>query len=591
MATVSIVPLFLSAVLGSAPAPAARPPDDPSVLLDEYDSCGHTCTYTIARWKGRQVGWHEVKDLVGPAAEGTHSFSDLADACRKLGLFPVGAEVSRARLMELRGPAIAHLAWVDRSGTGRSHYVVAVEWDAQGVYVLDPPYPVKLRRWERFEATWTGKMLLFADSPEHAGQLRAALTSPTEYRLLRWMLPVVAALLGISAVLLLPRTWVKRLASRVSVLAGQVKRLEVIARGARRLGLSFRRKRAFWIAVTASLVALASAAAFLCFGWTSVFAKEPRLETPDAVVELGEFTPGEHDVQIVLRNAGRLPLIIDRIESSCSCAVADKPGRIEPGGSGKVGLTLGVSPGRRYADLAVFSNDPRGPQQITLHWFGAPKPELYPPRIVAASAPAGQAYERLVRVAYPGGLSAVSPEVIGFESDVPGIEIEVGKNDPMAFRAGSASPAGGTVGYLDLWLRIADPGEPRTIETRCRLNVRYGHQDYTLSLPVKLNFVGNLCAEPGRILFSAPTLAGLLGKKRQIRLYGANGSGELKVAAHPDWLRCRLSADSTIGPALELEVADAPDRLCEGGQIVVRTGTTRGGETSIGVYTFALKNE
>jgi len=100
-----MIDLLLSVVLASALPPGGSPPDDSAVTLDDYSACGHTCTYVIARWKGCAVEWGQVKELVGPPTDGMHTFSDLADACRKLGLFPVGAEVTRTRLMELH----AHL--------------------------------------------------------------------------------------------------------------------------------------------------------------------------------------------------------------------------------------------------------------------------------------------------------------------------------------------------------------------------------------------------------------------------------------------------------------------------------------------------
>ena len=151
----------------------------------------------------------------------------------------------------------------------------------------------------------------------------------------------------------------------------------------------------------------------------------------------------------MFKNTGGMTLHVTKYQSSCSCAAPSGPSEIAPGESKPLEVVLNGSPGSRYADLFIHSNDPQSPRQITFHWNGAAVPWLLEPSIVR-QVHIGQPLEETITIAYPGGFSSESPMFDRFECDYPGLKIEPAAGNRSAKLTSAQTGGPATIGYRDL---------------------------------------------------------------------------------------------------------------------------------------------
>ena len=112
----------------------------------------------------------------------------------------------------------------------------------------------------------------------------------------------------------------------------------------------------------------------------------PRLAFARRFQDLGEFVPGKHDVKITMRNVGGEALEVNKVRSTCSCAIVKKPSAVAPGESATCIVSLGVTPGPRQADMLFYTNDPSGPQRLSLLWHGSADPVFSPRQVFCGAA-------------------------------------------------------------------------------------------------------------------------------------------------------------------------------------------------------------
>ncbi len=569
------------------PLLAASTQEASVALLDDYSACGQVCVYAVARLKDVPAEFEHVKNVVGPPQGGRHSLAEIERAARDLGLFPIAASADRSRLRGFPMPAIAHMKHSFFDHASGFHFVVLLATRENGAVVLDPPFRTAFVPWKTFEAAWTGHLLLFADSADDAGKWRACFESVADDRLKVWL--VFSGSLLLFAVLITIQ-W-DSCRALVGSAARAARRLKRLAGGVGS-GQDLRRRRAMRTGLCVLGIVLIGVTSAALGRWLVPPKKGPKLKTSGESVDLGEFTPGEAKTTISLANAGDQTLRIERIATSCGCAVPAAPSEIAPGDTANVELSLAVTRGPRNADMVVYSNDSGGPHQLTIRWHGSAVPQLFPPRVFAQGVALDSTYERAVHIVYPGGPFAIVPEVVRFECDTRGITMRVGKNDASAFRiARTLHDSKTTVGYLDLDLRVESPTEPKEIDCSCRITVQYGKGKHVLTLPLKISFVGKVRAEPDAIVFSESQASAIVGRERRIKvtLDPSLAPSTPQVKESPAWLACELDRESSTQYVLRARVRREPGDPCEKGRIVITAGPAKSSEISVDVLTFALR--
>jgi hypothetical protein len=568
-------------------------PEPPVVALDEYARCGQTSLYVVCRLKDKSVSWARVVELLGESPDGQHSFEQIAAAGERLGLRVLGAQLSEASIQGLSPPAILHFEF-DAGGTGgsstsaaganiRRHLAVAMAWDAEGVWLLDAPFPATKVPWRRLNRIWTGRALLFPDTAEEEQALRAALASPWERPLSNALL-LALTLVFLSVVLVAARP---RLAAALAHAA------RALPNGWQALSPAWNLRRPLGQRMLVAAVSVGSlgGTGVVWYAWANWPEPAPRLEVPQEVIDLGELAVGEQQVEVPLRNVGSAPLEFKEIPSTCTCAAPEHPEPLGPREARPLKVKLQVSPGPMSVELTLATNDPRGPRYVTLRWHGPAEPGLYPPS-VAGSAAVGKAYERTVRVTYPGGLSAVAPEFVRFECDVAGVDMQVNGNDPLAFRTAAVPSAVTTAGYLDLRLHVPAARTAMTLDTAGHIVLRYGGAEHRLRLPIRVDFREGLRAEPDSVLFAAVSSEELIGQARTVRLYGEPASEELRVVHAPAWLECEVAEGPDWSHRLALRVKEARAELAAGADVVVlEDGQERQLVVEVGTVTVTMATQ
>jgi hypothetical protein len=304
------------------------------------------------------------------------------------------------------------------------------------------------------------------------------------------------------------------------------------------------------------------------------------------LLDLGEFVPGQRASAIVLRNRGRSPLKIDRVSSTCACAAGRPPAVLDPGKDGELRIVLNVASGIGSADLEIHSNDPQSPTRLSLSWHGSAKPDLYPSTDSAVGLSMDSPFERVIRIAYPGGIGTQVPILTSFSCDAPQVTVAQIDNSPIAFRSNFDATPRKTLGYLSLRLRVAPPASPGVLDAVGRLGVKYGEQTFSLKLPIHLIFTQARHAQPGTILFAAQRAADLIGKKRTVDLIGVESAEATSIAQKPDWLDCDVAMGET-NARLTVVLKEAPQTTTEPAIIFVQTPT--GEKIGINVRTLATE--
>src|SRR5205823_13715854 len=98
----------------------------------------------------------QITELVGPLGpDRTHSFEDLSRAAGELGMMPIGLRADRKTLDTLPMPAIIQVR-DPAHPEERPHLVMLLKTEADGVLLLDAPFPPYFLPEKAFERAWTG---------------------------------------------------------------------------------------------------------------------------------------------------------------------------------------------------------------------------------------------------------------------------------------------------------------------------------------------------------------------------------------------------------------------------------------------------
>jgi Peptidase C39 family/Protein of unknown function (DUF1573) len=554
--TRNMIPLTLSILLAGVPlAEPTVPSTEEAINWDDYAPCGLVSLYLTCQMQDKAVSWEEVKKLVGPPRpDGELNFANLATAASQLGMHPVGLEVSRASLHNLPMPAIIQVR-DPQYPDELPHFLVLLRPEADGVRLLDAPFPPYFLPEDRFQLAWTGKILVFAQDEKQAQQIRDFTNSSTATPWINW------GLLGGGAILLsvlgvMGRPWRSKVSSTPSTAA-------TIGTPDRRFAGSMKKP----LFIAGSLLFLTAVFSSLPFLPVFLRAKEvpPRCEFDAQVMNLGELTPGTHSIQVPIKNSGSKPLQITQASSNCSCcAVVRSPDQIEPQQSTTLDTQLQVIPGTRTIQVTVESNDPEGPKHILLYWHGKAEPKLLPRWISATNVPLDHPYERTVKLIYPGGKSALVPHLKSYQCDRQGVEVHEGRNDPLSSKFTTLGLLTNIIGEMELHVRIQPPSKPEHLQAYCKLLLTYGKDEQTINLPLIISFAGGqLAPDVSSVTFSAAHHEELLSQERLVRIPDQDPRGEINVSNAPSWLSCEIQRTTDKAHLLRLKVVSVPPALPE----------------------------
>jgi hypothetical protein len=552
-----MIPLTLIMLLAGTPlAEPAVPMTEEAINWDDYAPCGLVSLYLICQMHDKSVSWEKAKELVGrPGPGGELSFADLATAASQLGMHPLGLEIGREALDVLPMPAIIQVHDA-RYPDEIPHFLVLLRPEADGVWLLDAPYAASFLPEDRFQQSWTGRILVFVRDEQEAQQINGLAYGTLE---LQW---VVRGLV-VSAVLLL------LILAIISLILRNKSRNIPLVKLAN--GLFYRRSPRFLsqtrrLSIAAALLFVAAAVSLLLYSFVIRRYNDmpPRCEFNEQTILLGEFTPGEHSIRVPIKNTGNHSLNITQVTSNCSCcAVVHSPSLIEPRQNTMLDVQLTVIPGPRSIQLTVQSNDPDGEKHVVLSWQGKAKPMLVPRWVAASNAPLDRPYERTIRLVYPGGKSALVPHLKSWECDHQGVEVLEGRNDPLATKFSTSGILTNILGEMELHLRIHPPSKPEYIQTICKLSMAYGNDIQTINLPLLLSFSGwgQLVPDVSSVTFSAIRRENLLSQERLVSIADQAPLGEISISDAPRWLTCEIHRKSEGHHLLRLKVVSVPSVL------------------------------
>ena len=399
----------------------------------------------------RTVGIRESRRKY--SSEGELNFANLASAASQLGLHPVGLDADRAALHDLPMPAIVQVH-DPKYPDELPHFLVLLRPEADGVRLLDAPYPDYFLPEDRFQQSWTGKIMVFASDEQEAQQIHNNASGSNDLRWIIWgLVAALAVLIGLLSV-----TWRPRY-SKIGILPA-TESLKPHA-----VGII---KRPTLLIVCLLFVLIASV---FSLGFFAIFHRDknvsPCCEFDKQVMDLGELTPGMHNIHVPIKNSGNKPLHITQAISSCSCcAIVQRPDLILPEQNAAIETQLTVTPGTRTIQLTVESNDPEGSKHLLLYWHGKTQPTLLPRRISATNVPLDHSYERTIKLIYPGGKSALVPHLKDYQCDRQGVEVHEGRNDPLSSKFTTLGLLTNIIGEMELHCassRLADLKTSRPI--------------------------------------------------------------------------------------------------------------------------------
>lgn len=565
--------LFVTAAFGTEAA----------VSLDQYN-CGATSLYTVARLKGISVTWERVRAVIGQAdRQHLHSFQDLDMAARACGLHAVALRASHPALEDLPLPAILQ---VKSPMALQPHFLVAIATRSDGAWILDPPHPHTFVHWPVLDKVWTGAVTLLLTEDE----LQAFEARQSKALLARHLFITGSAVASACLLLLVIGVLRKRRWAWPAPLEWSKMMTRVDAKKSPELpGGEFDIRRRWFrvgFAVVLSGCALGLAFARLGHIWTVPARLSVAREGRD--VDLGELKRGSHKLTLPVTNSGGARLLFRAIDSSCSCVSAKGPTYVEPGETGQIRVEVNVSRGPGRATLRLNTSDPMGPTFITVAWFGAAKPVLIPSRVVERHA-CDTLFERIVDISYPTDpLTEVAPIVKSIQCDAPAIQVTSANGRPTdEAPEDRCSRQRLSSGVLSLVVRARRPATGRTLNGTAIIGVNYGNGEYTLRLPIHIEFAEAVTARPTGALFSAYTSSSLVGRKRAVHLTSEKEPSQFSVCYCPQFARCRILPLSDHSASLEIEIVARPEANAAE-DIIIATGRPTRGEVHVRTMVFAL---
>ena len=536
-----------------------------SVQLDDYEACGATSLYAVARLLGRTVEFDQVRSLLGEAINGLHSFQSIVDASKQIGLHAVGLKLGELPTSSAAYPLIAHLnhSLFTEHSEYAPHYVVVISADEDSVTILDAPFPVGRLDRPTFESLWTGNVLSFRDDASQHVEKGIM----TEFFTRTWS---NSFLLGLSA-------------ANLALLAIMACTTDVLNNTMKCNYKSWK----WW----ASAVALCGAIAFgsvLMSSWnTGAAASSAILAIPDDSLFLGEYPKGTAEAEIDITNSGNFPLRIERIASSCSCVTPKSLLSIEPGQTNSILITLDVKTGTSNADLLLYSNDPASPKRLSLSWSSKANDSLaiYPPRIFAHGIPVGRTYERSLRLYFPGTSRSQTPTWVRFISDIEGIQVAPNDSEPVLFATtGVPGHPRTTLSCLNLDVSVPKQQTAVSLKSSIGLVLMANNEEIRLDVPLNIEFVDTYSFRSDRVLFTSADSSSLIGSKRALSIeLASNKVGLPRVTKAPNWLKCAVAQLGPLRCQLEMEVIDMPSTNHKWESIELDLPSSRSKSGTVGV--------
>jgi hypothetical protein len=543
---VSVLPLFMAITLGQtasqAPARDTALLEDAAVTIQDYAPCGLVSLYLVCRLRDLPVTYQQIKDAAGPPRpDAIYSFDELSRLATRFGLRPVGLRVGYAELRQLPMPAIAQMVNHERPDLP-PHFLVLLRIEPDGVYLVDAPHQPNFLPKDRFTEYWTGMAMVFAANEDEAKQITslAATRRGLTWALWTWGLG------GISALVLTP--YLVRLRKRLVTQPEQ----QSVTVAKRPIARRFR-----WLIAGLAVLGIGVAAIYAIY--LRMPADEARcvVEQPD--MKLGELVSGEHTVHVQLANPGNLPLHISDVVSSCSCAIVTAPSEIGPESRAAIDVRIHVTPGPGDAMLRIESNDPAGAKRVLLTWNGGTRLSLVPAVIKSPPLPNDALYERTLEVFYPGGPSAMVPELEKIEVESPLVKVEPIDNDPGAVRFGTKGTDMAVAGRMNLRVQVQPPPTPGRFQTKCYLDFRCGKLTRRLTFPIDVEFrSGSLTADVRSVVFTGTRPEELKNQERWVEITGRALDNDIVVEGTPEWLECKSESVAAEKVVLKLRVSGLP---------------------------------
>ncbi len=290
----------------------------------------------------------------------------------------------------------------------------------------------------------------------------------------------------------------------------------------------------------------------------------PRLDVGSQVVDFGTIPLEGKDLEIPLRNTGQKVLQIYRVSTSCACTVASAPKEIAAGETAK--LTIRAPKGAKgpsSSRMTIESNDPAGPHEFHLSWFGQWPPQFDPPRLVREGAP-GEEIEGRLNLTYPGGEPRYAVEIKKIVSSNPAFELKPLKADLLAkqgdYQVANETPV---VGETPFQYRGRLPANPGALIGSVTVIASQAGSEHTLTIPIELRAVGPI-SYSGAFSFSAAKPDQIVGRTRELILRVGDPAKAPVVVDAPPLVRPSLreikseSDSSRRAYLLSLEVVKRP---------------------------------
>lgn len=467
-----------------------------------YRSCGANALAIICNLRELHVPFERIVETLNSSPTGDCSLADLKQAALQVGLDPMVMRVDLDHLAAAPMPAIVHLQSKARYSSGR-HYVALLGLFRDGVITIDPPYGPLMHPYEEFEQEWSGFAICFpkheAERRAYAGMLRQADDRSWPFYLIWPGLACIALLL----------VWCVR--PRVKAAHPRPE----------------------------TLAMLLIPAALSAYAGCRVEERGPRLAVPSKTVNLGVLESGSREFEITVENRGDQSLTIDDVLSSCSCTVPDRPGSIPPDSSTRIHGHVMVRPGPGSATLTLNSNDPAGPHQVTVAWFGSGVPSLIPQNLTI-SAYAGEQFEREVEVTYPGGDSKTPIDIIEVRGLPEEYSLELTTNEPNAMEGSPILSQVRVVGKAVLRLRGITPPEAGELRAEVVVVVEQRGKRYELPLGLRVSAHDGIIATPPKLFLSSIGFDRLKQQDKKIILRLQGSPDGLSVVQVPPYLSAEL---------------------------------------------------
>ncbi|MCG8449133.1 MAG: DUF1573 domain-containing protein [Pirellulales bacterium] len=521
------------------------------VSIGEYNNCASTSLYCVAKLKSiAEIDYGQIKSKFSDTSNELHSIDEIKNAAQQIGLHPIAIKTDYQTLARLPGPLIVHLNKpINRSAdTLRPHFVVVVAADASGVAIVDPPFAMRRFSANLFKERWTGACLAFASSKAEATDFLDVLSA-------KQRIPSVVNVLGLFTVLLV----VVYLASKGTGIYGFTsRRIQAVA-----------------------FITLGIASLFSLLLFRSSYPNQPSLALPGITANVGAFHSSKVACSVTLRNSGDATLEIKSVKSSCGCARPkfSNPVAIEPNEAAEISLELDVKPGQNWANLAIFSNDPKGPHQLSVSWTGTKKPlRINPSRIYMSDSPLGYPFTKTLEVFFPYSATKHPPSLTTFKSGIAGVTIREGEGIAnVSSTLMSKDGRKAVYGTKNLFLEIEPPKIAGKITGEIALEILHDQTSTDIRLPIDLNFINAVQTVPpeGLVFVASNSEQDTFTQQKTLKILLPLSMKQcaVEILEIPDWLLLAEQSGSGQERIFNISRQNIPELAFSTGQIKLKVMT------------------